>query len=89
MNAYRIVADNIRGFRHKLDLSQEKLAEHADLHRNYVGYIERCERNVAIESIDKLAKALKVKPHVLFFENAYRLSKEDLSALNNFHGRSK
>jgi transcriptional regulator with XRE-family HTH domain len=48
--------------------SQEKLAERAGLHRNYVGGVERGERNVALENIVKLAKALSVSPRELFAE---------------------
>jgi transcriptional regulator with XRE-family HTH domain len=42
------------------------LAERAGLHRNYVGGVERGERNVALENIVKLAKALSVSPKDLF-----------------------
>ena len=42
-------------------ISQEKLAELAGVHRNYIGLIERAELDPAISYIDKIAKALKIK----------------------------
>lgn len=42
------------------------MAERADLHRNYVGGVERGERNIGLENIVKLAKALSVSPKELF-----------------------
>ena len=57
-----IFGRRVRQIRLRLRLSQEKLAEFADLRRNYVGGIERGERNVSLLNIVKLAHGLKVKP---------------------------
>ena len=56
----------VRKFRIKKKLSQEKLAELADLHRTYIGQIECGKRNVALKNIAKLAKALEVSIKELF-----------------------
>lgn len=56
----------IRRRRRELDLSQEELAEKAELHRTYISSIERGERNVSIENIEKLAKALDISISALF-----------------------
>lgn len=52
-------------FRRKKGLSQEKLAELANIHRTYIGQIESGKRNVALKNIAKLAKALGVSPRAL------------------------
>ena len=49
----------VRSRRHAMDMTIEELAEAADLHHNYVGSVERGERNIALENIVALAKALK------------------------------
>lgn len=57
--------DRIRELRKSRGLSQEELAELAGLHRNYIGGIERGERNIALLNIVRLAKALGVSPSEL------------------------
>ena len=48
----------IRQKRKEKGLSQEDLAFKADLHRTYIGMIERAEKNITLENINKIAKAL-------------------------------
>lgn len=50
----------IRKIRVKKRLSQEDLAHESNLHRTYISDIERGLRNVSIQNIEKIAKALKV-----------------------------
>lgn len=50
----------VREERYKLNLSQEELASRAGLHRTYIGMIERAEKNITLENIEKIAKALSI-----------------------------
>lgn len=52
----------VRMKRYELGLTQEELAEKADIYPNYVGSVERGERNIALENIISLANALKCSP---------------------------
>jgi len=58
---YRAVGASVRARREKLGMSQEQLAEKADMTRNYIGNIERAERKTTLEALAKLAKALKCR----------------------------
>lgn len=58
----RVVAENVRRLRREARQSQEELAERAALHRTYVGSIERAERNLSLDNIERLALALQVEP---------------------------
>jgi len=57
-----VVAGNVRRMRRLKGWSQEELAAQAQLHRTYVGSIERAERNLSIDNIERLAVALMVEP---------------------------
>ncbi|KFF24119.1 helix-turn-helix domain-containing protein [Chryseobacterium vrystaatense] len=56
-----IFGENVRKFRRLLDISQEELAHRADLHRTYIGMIERAEKNITLINMEKIASALEVK----------------------------
>jgi len=51
----------VRSQRATLGLSQEELASRAGVHRTYIGMIERAEKNITLENIEKVAKALNLK----------------------------
>ncbi len=56
----RKFGDNVRTRRETLDLSQEQLAERADLDRTYISGVERGVRNLSLNSVVRIAKALKI-----------------------------
>ena len=55
------IGEKIREFRLEKSLSQEELAFEADLHRAYIGQIERGEKNIGVQNLQKIAAALKIK----------------------------
>lgn len=58
--AREALAGNLRRMRNDRNMSQEALADLAGIHRNYLGGIERCERNVGLDNLYKLSVALDV-----------------------------
>jgi XRE family transcriptional regulator, regulator of sulfur utilization len=57
----RLLGEKIRAYRNQAGLTQEKLAEKADLHHNFIGEVERGNMETSLSSLLKIAKALKVK----------------------------
>ena len=60
-NARKIFGEKLKEFRAQKRLSQEELADIAGLHRTYVGSVERGERNISIDNIERLASALEIQ----------------------------
>jgi len=59
-NIIQRIGLNIIKIREKKQLSQEKLAALAGLHRAYIGQIERGEKNIGLKNLEKITKALQV-----------------------------
>jgi len=62
----KALGDAIREGRKLLGVSQEDFAELCDVHRTYIGQVERGEKNISFISILRIARALKTKPSILF-----------------------
>jgi len=58
----------VRRRRRELDMSQEELAERAELHRTYISSIERGDRNISLENIEKVTRALEISIADLFIQ---------------------
>lgn len=68
MDIIRVFGTNVRKYRLKAGLSQEKFAEKCGLHRTYISDIERFQRSISLENIQKISDALGIKPYQLFLE---------------------
>lgn len=56
----RRFAENVRRERLARNLSQEALADLADVHRTYIGMLERGEKNITLGTLERIANALNV-----------------------------
>ncbi len=65
MTLRQIFKDNVKYYRKQLKLSQEKLAELSGLSTNYIGEIERNNRKVTIDTIEKIANGFNIDPSLL------------------------
>jgi len=67
-NILKKFGKNVRQIRKQKGFSQEELAFRANLHRTYIGMIERAEKNITLINIEKIANALEVNIKELFDE---------------------
>jgi CheY-like chemotaxis protein len=81
LDVKKIFGSVVRDWRNHLGLSQEELAERADLHPTYISSIERGARNVSLENISKLARALEISVSALF-------ESQNQAATKNNHGNN-
>lgn len=68
MDIIRVFGTNLRKYRTNLGVSQEKFAEMCGLHRTYISDIERFQRSISLDNIQKIADALGVETYKMFME---------------------
>lgn len=68
MDIIKVFGTNVRKYRTRKKLSQEKFAELCGLHRTYISDIECFRRSISLDNIQKIADALEIETYLLFIE---------------------
>ncbi len=69
MSLRQTVAKNLKRLRREKGISQEELADKAEINRNYIGMIERSENAASVDMLEKLSEALEVEAAEFFAKN--------------------
>jgi len=73
-----VFVKNLKNFRKERGFTQAELAEKCDTATSYIGQIEIGNRFPSLELIEKMAKVLKIRPHLLFFIDSDNDSDEQI-----------
>ncbi len=68
MDIIKVFGTNVRKYRLEKGVSQEKFAEMCNLHRTYISDIERFQRSISLDNIQKIADALEIDTYKLFIQ---------------------
>ena len=66
MDIIRVFSQNVRKYRLQKGMSQEELADKANLHRTYISAVECERRSIALENIQRISDALEIETYLLF-----------------------
>ena len=69
MDIVRVFGTNLKKYRSRMGLSQEKFAEKCGLHRTYISDIECFRRSISLENIERIAEALEIEKYLLFIDD--------------------
>ena len=87
---YKDLGKRIKEERHKLNLTQEQLAEYANISTSYMGQIERGERNVTLDTLIRITNRLNVSIDYLLKESIIIDSDNSLNQIKQlFEGKSQ
>ncbi|MGE6577398.1 helix-turn-helix domain-containing protein [Paenibacillus xylanexedens] len=88
-NFLKLVGEQIRFLRKQKGLTQEALSEKAGIHYSYISGIENADRNISLETLEKIINALEVNPvqifsfHQMEFKVDHTDKKVAIDALNS------
>ena len=68
MDIVKVLGTNLKKYRTELGVSQEKFAEMCGLHRTYISDVERFQRSIALDNVQRIADALGIETYKLFIE---------------------
>lgn len=68
MDVLKVFGTNLKRYREEKNMSQEKFAEMAGLHRTYISDVERFQRSISLSNVQKIADALDIETYKLFKE---------------------
>lgn len=68
MDIVKVFGTNLKKYRTELGVSQEKFAEMCGLHRTYISDVERFQRSIALDNVQRIADALRIETYKLFIE---------------------
>lgn len=68
MDILRVFGTNLRKYREGIGVSQEKFADMCGLHRTYISDVERFQRSISLNNVQKIADALGVETYKLFLK---------------------
>ena len=68
MDILKVFGTNLRKYREEKKISQEKFAEMTGLHRTYISDVERFQRSISLNNVQKIADALEIENYILFKE---------------------
>lgn len=71
MDIIKVFGTNLRRYRLDMGLSQEQFAEKCGLHRTYISTVERFQRNVSLENVQRIADALEIDSYKLLIEEKH------------------
>lgn len=71
-NIRKVLGDNVKYYRYKVDYTQEKLAEKSDISPRYISDIENAKGNISLDTLEILGQCLKVEPYILLKPHNHR-----------------